>query len=51
MADASTSPIFSGVFLPAPLLALGLPFLVAGTLKAIQAVRLWLVIRRVQPIK
>ncbi|HEX6798671.1 MAG TPA: MFS transporter [Ktedonobacterales bacterium] len=47
-AGASASPIFAGLLLQGPLLALGLPLIVAGTLKAVQDLSLWAVFRRVR---
>ena len=47
-AGSSTSPIFSGLLLQGPALALGLPFLIAGGLKAIQDLALWGVFHRVR---
>lgn len=44
---ASTSPVFSSVLLAPPLLLLGLPFLLAGTLKAAYDLTLWGMFRRV----
>jgi MFS family permease len=44
---SSTSPVFSGLLLQGPLLILGLPFILAGTLKAAYDLTLWSVFRRV----
>src|SRR5207244_2869323 len=44
---SSTSPVFSGLLLQGPLLVLGLPFILAGTLKAAYDLTLWTVFRRV----
>src|SRR5437870_6254459 len=44
---SSTSPVFSGLLLQGPLLVLGLPFILAGTLKAAYDLTLWSVFRRV----
>jgi len=44
---SSTSPLFSGLLLQGPLLMLGLPFILAGTLKAAYDCSLWLVFRHV----
>src|SRR5712691_8576944 len=44
---SSTSPIVSGLLLQGPLLVLGLPFILAGTLKAAYDLTLWAVFRRV----
>ena len=44
---SSTSPVFSGLLLQGPLLMLGLPFILAGTLKAAYDLTLWSVFRRV----
>src|SRR5205823_9135597 len=46
-AGSATSPIVGGVLLQGPLLALGLPFVVAGALKAAYDLTLWVVFRRV----
>jgi len=44
---SSTSPFISGLLLQGPLLILGLPFILAGTLKAAYDCSLWLVFRHV----
>src|SRR6266851_4613676 len=44
---SATSPIFSGLLLEGPLLIVGLPFILAGTLKAAYDLTLWSVFRRV----
>ncbi len=44
---SSTSPVFSGLLLQGPLLILGLPFILAGTLKAAYDLTLWSIFRRV----
>ncbi len=44
---SSTSPFISGLLLQGPLLVLGLPFILAGTLKAAYDLTLWTVFRRV----
>jgi MFS family permease len=44
---SSTSPVFSGLLLQGPLLVLGLPFVLAGALKAAYDLTLWFVFRRV----
>src|SRR6266487_958282 len=44
---SSTSPIFSGLLLQGPLLALGLPFILAGAFKAAYDVTLWSIFRHV----
>jgi MFS family permease len=44
---SSTSPVFSGLLLQGPLLMLGLPFILAGALKAAYDLTLWSVFRRV----
>jgi MFS family permease len=46
-AGSATSPILAGVLLQGPLLALGLPLLLAGGLKAVYDVALWTVFHRV----
>src|SRR5260370_29019689 len=43
---SSTSPVFSGLLLQGPLLVLGLPFILAGTLKAAYDLTLWSLFRR-----
>jgi MFS family permease len=45
---SSTSPVFSGLLLQGSLLALGLPFILAGALKASYDLTLWSIFRRVQ---
>ena len=45
---SSTSPVFSGLLLQGPLLIIGLPFILAGTLKAAYDLTLWSVFRRVR---
>jgi MFS family permease len=44
---SSTSPVISGLLLQGSLLTLGLPFILAGTLKAAYDLTLWCVFRRV----
>ena len=44
---SSTSPVFSGMLLQGPLLVLGLPFILAGALKAAYDLTLWSIFRRV----
>ena len=44
---SSTSPVFSGLLLQGPLLIIGLPFILSGTLKAVYDLTLWSVFRRV----
>src|SRR6266516_4984084 len=44
---SSTSPIFSGLLLQGPLLALGLPFILAGAFKAAYDLTLWSIFRHV----
>lgn len=46
-AGAASSPAFSGLLLQGAALALGLPLIIAGALKAIQDITLWFVFRRV----
>ena len=46
-AGSATSPLFGGLLLQGPLLALGLPFVVAGAIKAAYDLTLWAVFRRV----
>src|SRR6266550_3014854 len=45
---SSTSPFFSGLLLQGPLLILGLPFILAGTLKAAYDLTLWSIFRHVR---
>jgi MFS family permease len=45
---SSTSPFFSGLLLQGPLLVLGLPFVLAGALKAAYDCSLWMVFRHVR---
>lgn len=47
-AGASDSPIFGGLLPQGPLLALWLPLIVAGALKAVQDLSLWTIFRRVR---
>lgn len=47
-AGSASSPVVSGLLLQGPALALGVPFLVAGGLKAIYDLALWQVFRRVR---
>ena len=44
---SSTSPVFSGLLLQGSLLVLGLPFILAGALKAAYDLTLWSIFRRV----
>jgi len=44
---AATSPVISGVLLQGPALVLGLPFILAGILKAVYDGSLWLLFRQV----
>jgi MFS family permease len=44
---ASTSPVFSGLLLQGPLLVVGLPFILAGALKAAYDLTLWSIFRHV----
>src|SRR5260370_17975433 len=48
---SSTSPFISGLLLQGPLLVLGLPFILAGTLKATYDCSLWLVLRNVHLVE
>jgi MFS family permease len=45
---SATSPVFSGLLLQGPLLILGLPFILAGTLKAAYDLTLWSMFRHVR---
>jgi len=45
---SATSPVFSGLLLQGPLLILGLPFILAGTLKAAYDLTLWSIFRHVR---
>jgi MFS family permease len=46
---SATSPIFSGLLLQGPLLLVGLPFILAGALKAAYDLTLWSIFRHVHP--
>jgi MFS family permease len=46
---SSTSPVFAGLLLQGPMLALGLPFILAGILKSAYDLTLWFIFRRVRP--
>jgi hypothetical protein len=46
-AGAATSPVFAGLLLQAPLLIFGIPFLLAGGLKAAYDLALWRLFRKV----
>ena len=45
---SATSPVFSGLLLQGPLLVLGLPFILAGGLKAAYDLTLWSIFRQVR---
>jgi MFS family permease len=45
---SSTSPVFSGLLLQGPLLIVGLPFILAGTIKAAYDLTLWSIFRHVR---
>jgi len=45
---SATSPVFSGLLLQGPLLILGLPFILAGILKAAYDLTLWSIFRHVR---
>jgi MFS family permease len=45
---SATSPVISGLLLQGPLLILGLPFILAGTLKAAYDLTLWSIFRHVR---
>ena len=45
---SATSPVFSGLLLQGPVLVLGLPFILAGTLKAAYDCSLWELFRHVR---
>jgi hypothetical protein len=47
-AGSATSPVVGGVLLQGPLLVLGLPFMLAGTLKGVYDLTLWALFRRVR---
>ncbi|HLZ25639.1 MAG TPA: MFS transporter [Ktedonobacterales bacterium] len=47
-AGSASTPVLSGVLLQGPLVAIGLPFLVAGGLKVAYDLALWAVFRRVR---
>jgi MFS family permease len=44
---SATSPVFSGLLLQGPLLVFGLPFILAGALKAAYDLTLWSIFRQV----
>ena len=48
---SSTSPVFSGLLLQGPLLIVGMPFILAGTLKAIYDLTLWSIFRHVSLVE
>ncbi|HEV2237026.1 MAG TPA: hypothetical protein VGR57_10240, partial [Ktedonobacterales bacterium] len=48
-AGAAASPVAAGALLQGPLLALGLPLVIAGGLKAVYDLTLWAVFRHVTP--
>ena len=48
-AGSASTPVLGGALLQGPLLALGLPFVVAGALKSAYDVAIWLMFRRVRP--
>src|SRR5436309_15993447 len=48
---SASSPFISGLLLQGPLLLLGLPFILAGTLKAAYDCSLWLVFRHVHLVE
>jgi MFS family permease len=48
-AGSATSPVIAGALLQGPLLALGLPFVLGGALKATYDLTLWAIFRRVPP--
>jgi hypothetical protein len=48
-AGSATSPFFTGLLLQGPLLAVGLPFVLAGSLKVAYDLTLWAMFRRVDP--
>jgi len=45
---SATSPVFSGMLLEGPLLIVGWPFILAGTLKVAYDLTLWSIFRRVR---
>src|SRR5262249_13738723 len=47
-AGAATSPVVAGVLLQGPVVALGLPFILAGAVKVGYDLTLWAIFRRVQ---
>jgi hypothetical protein len=47
-AGSAASPLVGGLLLQGPLLALGLPFVLAGAIKAAYDLTLWAVFRRVR---
>ena len=50
-AGSATSPVVGGVLLQGSLLVLGLPFVVAGALKAAYDLTLWVIFRRVDTVE
>jgi MFS family permease len=50
-AGSATSPVVGGALLQGSLLVLGLPFVVAGALKAAYDLTLWVIFRRVEPVE
>ena len=50
-AGAATSPVVGGALLQGPLLVLGLPFVVAGALKAAYDLTLWVIFRHVDTVE
>lgn len=49
-AGSASSPVLSGFLLQGPILAIGLPFILAGALKAAYDLSLWAVFRRIRPV-
>jgi MFS family permease len=49
-AGSAASPVLSGFLLEGPMLVLGLPFILAGALKAAYDLTIWAVFRRVRPL-
>jgi MFS family permease len=49
-AGSAASPVVAGALLQGPLLALGLPLLIAGAIKSIYDLTLWATFRRVPPL-
>jgi hypothetical protein len=49
-AGVATSPVLAGALLQGPLVVMGLPLLLSGTIKSAFDLTLWAVFRRVHPV-